>query len=142
MTAVSSCHWGRLVCTCRPVYLQTSFFDFVLLCSNLGSTAVGVEYSYPTWGRLSWGAVQPWESASAPPPPSNVYKGLGGLAGWLDRGGGGGAASKTQNPPASNKRCLPGNAAFNWVGSEGVGLGTARLGYNKHHLPHALTTCA
>ena len=47
MRAILSCHWGRFVCTCRPVYLQTSYFDFVLLCSSLGSTAVVVEYSYP-----------------------------------------------------------------------------------------------
>ena len=41
-----------LLCTCRPVYVQTSLFDSALLCSSLGSTAV-VEYSYPMWERLN-----------------------------------------------------------------------------------------
>ena len=35
------------------VYLQTSLFDFALLCSSLGSTAAVVEYSYPIWERLN-----------------------------------------------------------------------------------------
>ena len=52
-SSILSCQWGRFVCACRPLYMQTSLFDFVLLCSSLGSTAVVVEYSYPMWERLN-----------------------------------------------------------------------------------------
>ena len=52
----------------------------------------------------------PGERLNPPPPPSNVYKGRGGLGGWLGLGWVG--ASKSQNPPAPYKRSLP----WTWMG--------------------------
>ena len=110
-----SCHWGRFVCTCRPVYLQTSFFDFVLLCSSLGSTAVVVEYSYPMWERLnvstakvidsrgsitSGGAGEPFSPGRAPQSPPQMFIRGGGGSGWVDWSWVGGClkTSKTPSP--------------------------------------------
>ena len=91
--------------------------------SNINCSSGGSNNNASSSSSSSGGAGEPFSPGRAPqPPPSNVYKGRGGLGGWLGLGWVG--ASKSQNPPAPYKRSLLQtltlNLQSNFVGSSGA----------------------